>query len=163
GTGERKYENGVWGPCHPIDCAANFHIEGSLCAADERDCTIPNGTGIQYWNGSKWGDCEAASCAAGYTKDRGLTNDWTTPCGKCRNETGVSGWSSRPGDEECTINFCLNQGEQYALIDNECQLICVEGRKDETTLDIGMHWNPASKKCELNCDTAAGFEPWPAP
>ncbi len=147
-----------YGSCIIHECEDGYHIESNACVQDMMACEIENGTGIKTWDADNnaWGECSAAACAPGYTDDPSLTDEKDKRCGRCKNafdednEIAASSYV-----RECEIASCMYQGEKYALEDNQCVLICEDGRDDETGT---MHWNASRGKCERTCK--AGFTMW---
>jgi hypothetical protein len=174
GAGFREWENknGIWGwgGCKVESCDAGYHKEGNACAPDKKPCDITGkdgnivGNGGMEWNAEwgRWGECVPEKCNLGYTSDKSLTNEWSVPCGRCKNylggdgEPAVSTWSLVAGAPDCAIGFCMYEGEKYKFEDGECIPIC-ERRKDETGEITGF--NPVTKTCDRSsCE--AGYKPW---
>ena len=51
-------------------CDNGTHAEGNSCIANNRTCTIANGSGEQVYNHTtkQWNSCEAKTCEPGYKK-----------------------------------------------------------------------------------------------
>lgn len=51
-----------------LSCELDQHLEGDLCVANKRSCSVLNGMGEQNWNDSGWGTCTLTQCNQGFEK-----------------------------------------------------------------------------------------------
>ncbi len=137
--------------CMITECEAGYHIAANACVSDVQACTTENGRGEREWDTrtETWGECVATSCAAGYVLDG-------DKCSRCDNafnddteEIAVSSYV-----RGCEIATCMYQGEKYNLVDNRCELICVEYSDDTGR----RYWDDNRKRCVNDC--ADGHKQW---
>ena len=150
---------GTFGKCVIKECEYGYHIASNACVSDRQPCTVENGVGFKEWNHNTgtWGACESTHCDPGYTNDRSLTNEWTKPCGECKNKYNAYGdLAVAKYSQECEIEECMYQGELYDLEYGECVRICpLDEEEDDTGRRV---WNPDTKKCETTCNP--GYIEW---
>ena len=143
---------GAYGECVIESCIGGYHLAANACVFDV--CLVEHGHGEyenvydKETNRYVW-KCVITKCDPGYELNRA-----STACVECYNrrvngEIAVSSYVS-----ECEIAACMYQGQKYALVGNECQLIC-ENKTDETGR---MVWDNSKKQCVRTCNV--GYKMW---